>query len=520
MPVIESLEIEKFRSLPKEAYILGSRITIIAGQNATGKSTLLGMLGQPFGVKDSKDIWGNVLKTEFREIFKISPVHDSPGDHVYKITTLEQLHPEGKTFKVSSYRRSPDKRRKKPIAKGALEEIRFVTGTGRKGGDGNVDKIPVIYLGLKRVFPLGETAESNVSASGLSPEEEDFFKEWHSKILLEVDSSLKSQSYMSKNEKSTLGIKTDQYDSLTISAGQDNVGKIIGAIISLMRFKDEAEYNYKGAILLIDEVDVTMHAASQKLLGDFLFKMARENDIQIILTTHSIDFIEHMINHRDRNRRGNDIVTWHLLNPRGKVLLSQNPSICEFKRMINLQLANLTHIDKLEAFCEDDEAILFLKCLLPKYISERTKFIPLKKGYGEVKKLANMFGDLHPAVWIVDGDQSRASRDSNSIVILPGGASIERVFYDLLESLDANDDFWTKDYLKQDFISRKPQSAYDRMIYKKWFNDERSYWGRALSRIYKKWSSQNTAAVNSFIEEYVVAYNRSAKIKGLPLLNF
>ncbi|WP_278549898.1 hypothetical protein, partial [Cloacibacillus evryensis] len=102
MPVIESLEVEKFRSLPKEKYILGSRITIIAGQNATGKSTLLGMLGQPFGVKDSKDIWGNVLKTEFREIFKISPVHDSPGDHAYKITTLEQLHPEGKTFKVSS----------------------------------------------------------------------------------------------------------------------------------------------------------------------------------------------------------------------------------------------------------------------------------------------------------------------------------------------------------------------------------------------------------------------------------
>lgn len=54
--MIKSLYVEKFRAL-KNIYIpLEQKVTVIAGQNATCKSTLLGMIGQPpISQKRSKD---------------------------------------------------------------------------------------------------------------------------------------------------------------------------------------------------------------------------------------------------------------------------------------------------------------------------------------------------------------------------------------------------------------------------------------------------------------------------------
>ena len=48
--IIKSIEIEKFRAFENVSFYLGRRITAIAGRNATQKTTVLGMIGQPFTI--------------------------------------------------------------------------------------------------------------------------------------------------------------------------------------------------------------------------------------------------------------------------------------------------------------------------------------------------------------------------------------------------------------------------------------------------------------------------------------
>ena len=48
--IIKSVEIEKFRAFEHASFALGKRITAISGRNATQKTTVLGMIGQPFTI--------------------------------------------------------------------------------------------------------------------------------------------------------------------------------------------------------------------------------------------------------------------------------------------------------------------------------------------------------------------------------------------------------------------------------------------------------------------------------------
>ena len=503
MPVIESLKIKKFRNLPPGEYLLGKRITIITGQNATGKSTLLGMLAQPFGV-DDKDIWGKSLRSKFSEIFKISPEHDKPGGHIYFIHTYECLHSDGNEVQVKTYKRG--------------DSIRFVTGRNRDKGDGNID-IPVIYLGLKRVFPLGETTACNITTHNLSKEEMDFFVEHHRKILIETCSAMTPQTIESKKEKDSLGIATDKYDSYVISAGQDNIGKILGSIISLKRYRDAHRENYHGAFLIIDEADVTLHTASQNNLAGFLIEISRKLDIQIVLTTHSLDLVSSLISYHSSNRQ--DIKIWHLYAPHGELLFQQDPSIEAIRSSITLLKEEHQSIPKINVYTEDEEAILFLKNLLPKKIKDRVELIPLKAGYNIIRTICLHFDSHAPSIWILDGEQKRKNTDPEVLITMPGEASVEKCMCDFLDSLDDSDSFWKKhglDYTKQHFVKNRPQQKYDREIYKRWFNNEKKHWGRLMADVYQRWKIDNETAIENFLDEFIVAFNITAKRLGIPTI--
>ena len=56
--IIKSIEVEKFRSISDVKFELGKKLTAIAGRNATQKTTLLGMLGQPFAISKDSPLFG------------------------------------------------------------------------------------------------------------------------------------------------------------------------------------------------------------------------------------------------------------------------------------------------------------------------------------------------------------------------------------------------------------------------------------------------------------------------------
>ena len=57
MVTIKSLKILQFRTFASDTEIqIGKNITLIAGQNGTAKSTILGMICQPLGFSKSESI--------------------------------------------------------------------------------------------------------------------------------------------------------------------------------------------------------------------------------------------------------------------------------------------------------------------------------------------------------------------------------------------------------------------------------------------------------------------------------
>lgn len=73
--IIDRIDIAKFHGFKDIGFKLGTNITIIAGQNGTQKTTLLGLLGQPFSLrlhplmKDEKPLCGGSYWSQYADKF-------------------------------------------------------------------------------------------------------------------------------------------------------------------------------------------------------------------------------------------------------------------------------------------------------------------------------------------------------------------------------------------------------------------------------------------------------------------
>ena len=90
--IVKSIRIEKFRAFRNVTFNLGRRLTALSGRNATQKTTLLGLIGQPFTISNKnhpmygcKTIDGYNFRSQFKEKFKISPDHDIIGEHRWEL---------------------------------------------------------------------------------------------------------------------------------------------------------------------------------------------------------------------------------------------------------------------------------------------------------------------------------------------------------------------------------------------------------------------------------------------------
>ncbi|MBP4139791.1 ATP-binding protein [Flavobacterium cupreum] len=503
--LIKKIHVEKFRGFNNIEFELGTSITVIAGQNGTQKTTLLGLLSQPFSINDKsnpisdeKPLCGGNYKSSFSEKFKLSKTFDKPKHHTW---TLETNGNE--SFSVESIARDKD-------------SIRFWKQGDRTKGSGYLN-YPVIYLSLSRLMPIGEDDKLDTdSAIQLTAEELLFYNKWHNTILIINNLEISSVDYLSSKQKNTLGVSTDHYDWKMNSSGQDNLGKILLAILSFKRLKEKFPTLYEYGILVIDEIDTTLYPASQIKLIEALRKFSSDYKIQIIFTTHSLTILEKVCGIQNDIKLKNQVKVVFLQKIDKEIVVNDSATIDFIRNKLNVSLSShVIKTNKVPLFTEDKEAEIFLKNIL-KSKKSSLNFIQCTLGCNNYIELVRkkIKGFNYPeSIICLDGDVNQKPAMMKEItkhknfLILPGNDSPEKILAEMLYVEPDSSIIWDKlfaGYDKQ--ICFKDYSIADirthREKAKLWFNDQKQYWGLGCNKLINIWIGKNVEETKMFLQTF------------------
>lgn len=488
MKKVKKITINKFRHLQNMELYFGERLTAIAGQNGTGKSSILGLAGHGFVFPtEYKTLNEKQFATQYSEIFTFSyPEYDKPKCHDYVI----ELN-DGTKISVLSYDR-------KEQGKGMSLRLRV----GKSAKEEGKVKFPVIYLGLRRLFPLAQELSVKHEVRGLGADQVLKYQNLHNEILL-LNEQINPE-YVEVFSKSFYATKTDKYDCFGNSAGQDNIGQILTAILSFEKLKELMRDSYNGGILLIDEIDATLYPAAQIKLIEKLFRLSQDLNLQVIFTTHSTDVVETMMDPKYQH----DSKVIYLTKDSGVVKNVQDQITIE--KIINnlkVQLPVRKKIDKILVFCEDNEARLWISNLLGTKITKHVLFIKDSFGAELLVEIANKrIPVFSRSIFALDGDKSQSLKRNKCprVILLPGKNRPENIIHEFLKNLTPNDKFWgtTGEYTQQVCFRDQQNISTDRKVMKRWFNSQKSYWGRGCSRLFNRWKEVNPVLADTFKAEF------------------
>ncbi|CDT93931.1 conserved hypothetical protein [Vibrio coralliirubri] len=509
--IINKVHIEKFRGFKDSEFTLGEYVTLIAGQNGTQKSTLLGMISQPFSIKDTshplygeKPLSGDNYISTFKDKFRLSPTFDVAKEHEWTLHLTNEQTP----FTLQSMNRSKTDPR-----------IRFWRKGDRSAGSGYI-QLPVIYLSLKRLIPLGEEKDSEVSTSNditLTPEEITWFSEHYQSIMINRSDSLSAVDYVTSPNKKTLAVSTSAYDWNTNSAGQDNIGKILLAILSFKRLKEKYGEDYKGGILAIDEIDATLYPGSQVKLLDAFVTICKDLKIQVIATTHSLQLLEKAAKYK--KSKAKKFNTVYLKKQDSQILIDDQLDFERIVHNLNMSLGqSALPKAKLPIYTEDKECIQFAKAMLDSSLKRKLDFLDVSLGCGNYLQLVSkkVPSFIFPnSIVILDGDtrSKLEGKRLKNFICLPGELNPEGMVATFLHNLPESDPFWTKknaDYSKQycfmDFSL--DQILEKRGVAKAWYKRqlETGNWGREANLLYKAFLPTIQEEVDIFVTQFEKTY--------------
>lgn len=525
------LRFNEFRQFKDCEIVIGNRITAIAGNNGTGKSTVLGLLANSSQLSGYKTYIGRPYRGEFSELFAATPKHDPKGSN-----RLELEYIEHGTLMTASFRTA---------WQDGGNRYRIIPKRMNAEGKSTESKItsPVIYLGLSRLYPIGEAENGHHSEHRLSwaqKEDENWFIKNYSYIL-SIATDIKSTSTLdieNLSKKRGTGIETEVYGPASNSAGQDNLGQILMSILSFKKLARDMGDSWDGGLLLIDELDATLHPAAQSRLIDLLEDESKKTGFQAVFTTHSASILEELSkkNQYNHSERPGDIEVAYLTDANGFLQVKRNPSVRIIKSDLSVKpVASL--MPKVGVFSEDAEARWFAMSILEACEWEHLQhvdFIEASFGCDQLIRLYTCdFAYLRDRIVLFDGDVSDEKIDSipkgladagSNIVRLPGPGRPESVIYDFLSNLQPESDLLprfelhgiTLRVLKEGGPNSPTYAgqADERNKYKQWLRDYMAAIDK--SGAIKAWTQANEEAANDFVRKFDRAFKKVSKRLGLP----
>lgn len=318
------VDVDNFRSFHGVQFDIGRKITAISGQNGVGKSNLVSLIASGSGL-NRKANFGSNFQPEFYSFFNIDPAENYSAYELY--LKYEEAGKAGNVVKKLTFKDDTATRR----------GIRIIPRTSNRGlnigykeaeqqakSDFNIGgaariPIPTIYLSISRLYPLGERKETVTitpikRTNKLYQKEADAkFREWYNFV---IPGSIKNDATLSMIEKKTsarasLHMDMERTPTLSQSIGQDNIGNIVSALVDVYILSKQPEY--AGAIICIDEVEVSLHPDTQLRMLTLLDKLATELDIQIVVSTHSLTVLKEML--KKQEKKPKDYTVVYLKNP-------------------------------------------------------------------------------------------------------------------------------------------------------------------------------------------------------------
>ena len=312
--------IENFRNLKDISFDLGEKITVISGQNGVGKSNILSLIAASSGVS-SKSMLGSNFQPEFTDFFNVDPFEsyedyklyltykDSNGTDAFtKRLSFKNDTKSGRGIRIIP--RTSNRGMGNNTIKSAANQAKQNYGVG---ADGRV-KIPTIYLSISRLYPLGERKDTvkilelKKNNNFYKAKADEKYKEWYNYIIPNSIVGDASLTIVEKNACSRASLHMDLLNTPTLSQsiGQDNIGNIISALVDI--YVLSLQDGYDGALLCIDEIDVSLHPDTQIRLLDLFDKLSNELSIQFVVSTHSLTVLKEAMKKENKNHNDYKVV--------------------------------------------------------------------------------------------------------------------------------------------------------------------------------------------------------------------
>lgn len=524
------------------------RITLIAGHNAIGKSTILGIIANSSGIKsaDYKSYFEKAYQSKFEELFfldnsEILP----PGQRGHATLTyhLELENDEGYEFctihrKKCNISKNTTTSSIRPRLIPRSEDRTQSEELGIGGGDGKIP-LPTIYLGMSRMTPIGEFEDQDISKKflrNMDDKDKNFIHETFNKIIrINNSTNVDVVDHDFKGSKKRSKVPNMDFNTLSISLGQDSVSAIVTALASFNKLKRELNELYIGGILIIDEIESGLHPKAQMNLINVLKKLGRDLKLQIMATTHSLTIIKSVL--KDQEDQGRYDA------PKDSVVYLQDtrmphpmpfPTYEKIKNDMLLTIDEVKELPSIKVYFEDKEALFFFQKIIG-YLDLKDeliefgralKLISASLGCDVLLRLNEVDDYFKKVVIILDNDVLTKSTyneyisSQKNILTLPGDKSFspstqaflrnpENIVYnyinDKLINYSQNLDFWancqySSDYVEQNILNLKPSDMSNNEVMKKWFNTHTLHFDNMA--IIEKWCTENDSSVQKFKQEF------------------
>jgi putative prophage lp2 protein 4 len=540
--LIKSIKFEHYRKLKEIELHFSKGINIISGTNGTCKTSVLHIISNSFK---------EPIKKECMKVIRVLNNNTNPkietltkGDKKYvdpAIGTAGTLYKaEYYNGRILEFRRKNDKE---------LEKIkkRFrIIPKYSKGKKEFLPEMPVIYMGLTRLMSSGEIDENDFKKKKDSLPlvfQQEIAKIYQDLTGQAIDvSTYKIMQFNEMKTRAEFQTDNDGIDSNTISDGQDNLHMILTALISL-------KYYYKQenneSILLIDEIDATLHPDLQLKLLKILKKYSDECKIQIIFTTHSLDLLEEGL-----KREYYNVIYIDDDIEKVKVLNEERLDIYNIKsRLYEKSMEDIMKDKYIPIYTEDNEARIFLDMILNYFADIFDEFARIRNyfyladSYIGCDNMEKLFKDkicgrqFKNCIGVLDGDVSLDEKSfANNLMKLPGNDSVESLVFKYSKELFENNEseFWDSESVMDTAITRiyyrdhilkeieeipskiaeNPERK-ERELNKKCFNKENNI--TFFELVLKYWikSPDNKKELDYFYNGITTLYEKTAELNGI-----